>query len=71
MKDKKEGVSSARRFLDRMFLTISHYRDYRLVWLGAMTEHMGDWMETVGVLWLVHQIADAPIYLALYPCPHP
>lgn len=67
MRDKKVDARQPENFFGRMFLTIRTYRDYRLVWLGSMTEHMGEWMENAGIAWLIYQITGSPIYLALQP----
>jgi len=33
---------------------------FRAVWLGAMVSNVGNWMESVGQSWLVHQQTDSP-----------
>jgi MFS family permease len=58
---------TSKHFWDRTFLTIKHYRDYRLVWLGSVTEHLGQWMEQAAVLWLIYDLSGSFLYLPLQP----
>lgn len=63
-----QAASKAPRgFWNRTFLTLAQYRDYRLLWLGSTSEHLGDWMEQAAVLWIIYQISGSAIYLALHP----
>jgi len=48
-------------FLARTFTSLTLYRDFRLLWMGSWTEHMGEWMETTALLWLIHQMTHSPI----------
>ena len=45
---------------NRTFTSIILYKDYRLVWMGSWTEHMGEWMETTALLWLNNQMTHSP-----------
>ncbi len=62
---KQEADPEIKHFWDRTFLTLKLYRNYRLVWLGSMTEHLGEWAETAATLWLVHKLGGAPLDLAM------
>ncbi|MFB3886675.1 MAG: MFS transporter [Thermodesulfobacteriota bacterium] len=46
-------------------LSSLRYRDFRLVWLGSCTEHMGQNMETMAVAWLMKELTESPYYLGL------
>ena len=48
----------------RTFVSLG-YRNYRFVWLGSCTEHMGEWMELAGLLWLVNDLTHSPLMLTL------
>ncbi|MBI2304857.1 MAG: MFS transporter [Chloroflexi bacterium] len=49
----------------RTFDSIQRYPDYRWLWLGSMTEHAGEWMETVALGWLMLQLTDSAFLLGL------
>lgn len=42
-----------------------HYRDYRLLWIGAVTSTTGTWMQTVAQAWLVLQLTGSPFLLGV------
>ena len=50
--------------LRRTFVSLG-YRDYRLVWLGSVTEHIGEWMELAALLWLVNDLTHSPLMLTI------
>ena len=41
------------------------YRNYRLVWLGSCTEHIGQHMEIMAMAWLMKELTESPYYLGL------
>ena len=42
-----------------------HYRDFRIMWLGACTSSIGTWMQTLAQSWLVYELSGSPVYLGL------
>lgn len=41
------------------------YENYRWLWLGSCTEHIGEFMELGALLWLVNEISGSPFILTL------
>lgn len=50
--------------LRRMFSAL-HYRDYRLLWIGAATSTSGTWMQIVAQAWLVLQLTGSAFLLGV------
>jgi predicted MFS family arabinose efflux permease len=42
-----------------------HYRDFRLLWVGACTSSIGTWMQIVAQSWLVLDMTKSPFLLGL------
>jgi predicted MFS family arabinose efflux permease len=50
--------------LSRVFKAF-HYRDFRLMWLGACTSSIGTWMQQLAQAWLVYTISGSAFFLGL------
>jgi MFS family permease len=50
--------------LQRVFKAF-HYRDFRILWIGACTSTIGTWMQEVAQNWLVLQLTNSPFLLGL------
>lgn len=48
-----------------LMLTALRYPDFRLVWIGSMTEHFGEAMYRVTVLWMVNEMTHSPLMLTI------
>jgi MFS family permease len=48
-----------------MMLTSLRYRNFRLVWLGSFTEHIGEFMQMIAILWLTNELTHSPLWLAI------
>lgn len=66
MTGEPADTAQPKHWWDRTFYTIQHYREFRLVWLGSVTEHLGEWMESVAVMWLIYKLTGLSIYMPLY-----
>ncbi len=64
MTGKPDLQPAALPFWQRTFSSL-RYRNYRLVWLGSCTEHMGQQMETMAMAWLMKELTESPYYLGL------
>jgi predicted MFS family arabinose efflux permease len=42
-----------------------HYRDFRVLWIGACTSSVGTWMQNIAQAWLVFEISKSPFLLGL------
>jgi predicted MFS family arabinose efflux permease len=42
-----------------------HYRDFRLMWIGACTSSIGTWMQNVAQAWLIYRLSNSTRLLAL------
>lgn len=63
------GMSSvrdapARSGLPLAFRSLEH-RNFRLLWLGTIVSHSGDWMDQIALNWLVYQLTGSPVYLGI------
>lgn len=48
----------------RTFASV-RYKDYRWLWMGSCTEHIGEFMELAALLWLANEISGSPFILTL------
>lgn len=62
--DNAGSQAKALPFWQRTFSSL-RYRDYRLVWFGSVTEHLGMVMETMAMAWLMKELTESPYYLGL------
>jgi MFS family permease len=46
-------------------LAAFHYRDFRVLWFGAFTSTVGNWMQQVAQSWLVFELTNSEFYLGL------
>src|SRR5271157_912010 len=42
-----------------------HYRDFRLMWIGACTSSIGTWMQIIAQGWLIWRLSHSAFLLAL------
>ncbi len=50
--------------LKRVFKAF-HYRDFRILWMGACTSSIGTWMQEIAQNWLVLQLTNSPFLLSI------
>jgi MFS family permease len=46
-------------------LAAFHYRDFRVLWFGAFTSTVGNWMQQVAQSWLVFELTQSSFFLGL------
>src|SRR5215472_15813947 len=57
-------MASAPAFLSRTFRAF-HYRDLRLMWIGACVSTIGTFVKQFAQSWLVYDLTKNPFYLGL------
>jgi predicted MFS family arabinose efflux permease len=55
------GSNKLSSYFSRTFVSIVSYRDFRLFWGGSWSEHLGEWMETTALLWLINEMTHSPL----------
>ncbi len=49
----------------RRALAAFHYRDFRVLWFGAFSSTVGNWMQQVAQAWLIFELTHSSFYLGL------
>lgn len=65
---KSDGISSQvikRESYWVLALASLRYRDFRLLWLGSFSEHLGEFMEIAATLWLTDELTHSPLMLTV------
>jgi len=57
--------SPARHPIIGRALAAFHYRDFRVLWFGAFTSTVGNWMQQVAQSWLVFELTKSSFFLGL------
>ena len=57
--------SAARNAVIGRAFAAFHYRDFRVLWFGAFTSTVGNWMQQVAQSWLVFEMTRSSFYLGL------
>ncbi len=61
---KRAQDMGLRSTFDRTFSSLKH-RDFRILWIGTIISHSGDWMDQIALNWLVLEISNSPLSLGL------
>ncbi len=64
MTDTADPQSKPLPYWKRTFSSL-RYRNFRLVLFGSCTEHVGQHMETMAIVWLLKELTESPYYLGL------
>jgi len=62
--DSPKLQSKTLKFWPRTFSSL-RYHSFRMVWLGSVSEHFGQHMETMAIAWLMKELTESPYYLGL------
>jgi len=46
-------------------ITSLRYQDFRLIWLGSITEHAGQFMQIAAILWIANEMTRSPLMLTI------
>lgn len=65
MPSERAVVSPRPQLSWSLMLAALRYRNFRLVWAGSFTEHLGEFMEIAGTLWLVNELTHSPLWLSI------
>ncbi|HET9305981.1 MAG TPA: MFS transporter, partial [Candidatus Sulfotelmatobacter sp.] len=53
------------KLIVRRIFKAFHYRDFRLMWIGACTSSIGTWMQIVAQGWLIYRLSHSSFLLGL------
>ena len=66
MPQSNQVTDSARReSYWSLALTSLRYRNFRLLWLGSVTEHVGEFMQAAAILWIVNEMTHSALMLTI------
>ena len=60
-----ENAQSKENRLKLMFSSL-RYKNFRLLWTGAIVSSTGDFLEIVALNWLVYELTNSPFYLGVF-----
>src|SRR5499427_4161091 len=60
-----QTVTPAKESAFRRVFKAFHYRDFRLMWIGACTSSIGTWMQIVAQGWLIYRLSHSSFLLGL------
>lgn len=61
----KNSLEEKENKFRQMFSSL-RYRNFRLLWIGAVISSSGDFLELVALNWLVYELTRSPFYLGIF-----
>ena len=59
------SIEKSENKFNAMFSSLK-YRNFRLLWIGAIISSTGDFLEIIALNWLVYELTNSPFYLGIF-----